>query len=444
MVKDTLRNAGCENIIMRFIISNDTLSSVIKIATQVKKPESKIVLELGVKDMSENVACALRLTTDSEQISYNFAAKKPEDWDGSAVKTPVDATKFISIVESVLSFNEDVYLELTGTILEVGILGKVKTSLPVEGQIPDAITPLSFFYRFQIAGTELSTLLNKGCAFTSDTVDTRGLHNAVIRLFPESDELKGFSTDSHTIACSKVKANFTKLTGNENQDALVKKMDVAVTEYCTQHTEQDKNAFNVIIPREAVQHLSRFAEGQKSVIVYIDSRFVHVQIGGKVLMYTIKQAGASVIPIEAIEKMIEEQNGAICADSQALTKAVSFINKNNAINGDADKCPTKLEIEEGKTLIAKSGLEDKIESSIKTSDIKGNQLVAVSGKKLEAALNALNKGNVVMRAGGKHIALFNGTLDNIIKDSFIVIFQVSLQKLSEEENEDSSEATVEE
>ena len=429
---------------MRFIITNETLSSVIKVAAQVKKPESKIVLDLGSQDMTENVACSLRLTTDAEQVSYNFVAKKPEDWDGSRVVTPVDATKFISIVESVLSFNEDVYIEVANTILEVGILGKVKTSLPIESQIPDAIKPLNFFYRFQIAGSELSTLLNKGCAFTEEAVETRGLHNAVIKLFPESDEIKGFSTDGHTIACSKVKATFTKKSGDERQDALVAAMDAAVSEWCSQHTEQDKSAYNVIIPREAVQHLSRFAEGQKSVVVFVDSRFVHVQIGGKVLMYTIKQAGSQVTSIDQIEKMIfAEQNGSLCADSQSLSKAISFINKNNAINGDTDKCPTKFEIREGKVLVARSGLEDKIESSIKTTDIKGNQFVAVYGKKLEAALSALNKGNVVMYAGSKHIALFNGTLDNIDKNSYIFIFQVNLQVLEQEADSESEETTEE-
>lgn len=426
---------------MKYIISNDTLSSVIKVASQVKKPESKIVLELGLKDAGENVLCRLRLTTDAEQINYNFTAKKPEDWDGSAIVTPVDATKFVSIVESVLTFNEDVYIELAGTILEVGILGKVKTSLPIESQIPEEIKPLQFFYRFEIKGTELNSLLNKGCAFTKEEVEANGIHNAVLRLEPQTDEVVGTSTDGHTIGCTKVKVSFTK-ANDDRQKAMIDAMDAAVTEYCTKHPEQKKDAFNVIIPREAVQHLSRFAEGQEAVVVFIDSRFMHVSIGGKVLMYTIKQAGSTVTSVDSVKDLIfSEENAKFCADSQALRNSISFVNKNNSING-TDKTPTKLYIKEGEVLTAKSGIEDKIESTIKASEIKGEQLVGINGKKFEAALGALNKGNVVVYAGTKHIALFNGTIDKVDLNSFVFIFQVNLAKIQEAES--TEDATVEE
>lgn len=414
---------------MKYIISNETLTSVVKVATQVKKPDSKVVLTLGSKDMGENVACALRLTTDAEQINYNFVAKKPEDFDGSAIVTSVDAAKFISIVESVLSFSEDIYIELSGTILEIGILGKVKTSLPIESQIPEAVKPLEFFYRYQIGGTELNTLLTKGMAFTEESVDERGCHNAIMKLYPQTDEIKGFSTDGHTVACSKAKAQFAKADGDERKAQLVAKMEAAVTEYCTNHTEQNKDAFNVIIPREAVQHLSRFAEGQKSVTVFVDSRFMHVQIGGSVLMYTIKQAGSQVISLEQAEKMaFSEATGKVCVDSSTLIKSVSFINKNNAISGISEKLmpPVKFNIEEGQVLMAYSGVEDKIESAIKTSEVKGSQFVALNGKKFEAALSALNKGNVVLNAGQKHVTFFNGTIDAADVSTWIFVFQINI------------------
>ncbi len=418
---------------MKYIVSNNTLSSIVKVAEQIKKPESKVVLVLGGGDAGENVLCQLRLTTDAEQATYNFTAKKPEDWDGSAIITPVDASNFCTVIKSILTFNEDVYIEVEGTILEVGILGKVKTSLPIESQVPEEIKPLTFFYRFEISGGELLNLLNKGCAFTEESVDTKGLHNAVLKLMPETDEIKACSTDGHIVGCTKVKVNFTKAADDdEKKKAMVEAMDKAVTEYCTQHTEQDKNNYNVIIPREAVMHLARFAEGQQKLIVFVDQRFVWVQIGGKTMMYTIKQAGSTVTTVDSVYNIIfQEENAKFCADSQALRNAISFINTNNAISGK-DKHPTKLLIKEGEVLVAKSGLEDKIESSIKASDIKGEQFVAFNGKILEGALSALNKGNVVMYAGTKHIALFNGTIDNVDLNSFVFIFQINIAKVEEE------------
>lgn len=429
---------------MKFIVNNNVLSSVIKVVEQLKKPESKVVLALGGGDEGANVACALRITTDAEQANYNFLAKKPEDWDGSAIITPVDASNFCTAVKSVLAFNEDVYLELSGTILEIGILGKAKTSLPIESQIPQEITPLQFLYLFEIGGTELSNLLSKGCAFTSEAVDEKGCHNAILKLMPKTDEVKACSTDGYIIGVTKVKANFVKAT-DEKSKAKVEALENALSEYCKAHSEQDKDNFNVIIPREAVQHLGRFIEGQQKVIVYVDARFVHVAIGGRTMMYTIKQAGSQVANVDSVFEsyIVSDEKAKFCADSQVLRNTISFINTNNALVEDKDKKYTLLPIKEGEVLVAKSGIADKVESVIKASDIKGEQLVAFNGKLVESALSALNKGNVVMYAGTRHIALFNGTIDKVDFDSFVFIFQVNVAKIKESEEAAESDAVEE-
>ncbi len=425
---------------MKYIIENSTLSPVIKVASQIKKPASKIVLTLGAKDEGDKVLCSLRITTDAEQGIYNFLAKKPEDWDGTAIVTSIDAANMCSVVESVLSFNEDVYIELSGTILEIGILGKVKTSLPIESQIPEEIKPLKFFYRFEIAGRELLSLLNKGCAFCNEVVDTRGLHNAVLKLLPQTDEIKAYSTDSHIVGSTKVKASFTKSATDDKKQALIDAMDAAITDYCNSHPEQDKDCFNVIIPREAVMHLARFVADDMKVTVLVDARFMHVIIGR--FVYSIKQAGTTIVSFDKFyQSFMSEQNAKVCTDVQALRNAISFINKNNAISGQ-DNIPIKISIKEGEVLIAKSGIEDKIESSIKTSEIKGEQFVSFDGKKVEAALSSLNKGNVVLYAGENHIAFFNGTIEEPDLNSFVFILQVRIQRLDETKDEENE--TVEE
>ena len=431
-------NADTE-IIMRFIITSEVVKQAIDVLRTVNSgKDTKVVLELGTSDMGNVVGCGVRLTTAAEQVEFQFPATKPEDWDGKTIKTPVDATKFIQVVESVLSFNEDIYIDIVGTILEVGILGKVKTSLPIESQIPEKINPLPFFFNYQIAGTELTALLRRGCSFTEETVDPRGLHNATLKLFPKENKITGFSSDGHSLARANVKAAFAAKGSNEKLNAHIEQMEKNVAEYCAQHTEQSADAYNVVIPREAVNHLLSLSEGQKGVKVFVDSRFMHVQIG-QTLMYPIKQAGSNTVPLETVEAFVK--NGAdakVVVDSATLLRTVDFVNKNNAIVGS--QTPLKMGVSEGNTLIATSGLEDMIESAIQTISIEGNGFIALNGEKLKTVVGSLNKGNLTMCACKQYVYFYNG--DNT-DASFALLFQINLEQNQADDEEDEAEESAE-
>ena len=429
---------------MKYIFDNKEFSQMISLISTVAEKDTKAVLLLGAKEQGENVLCGMCVTTAREQVQYKMTCKKPQGWDGKGIQVSVSANKLVAIANAVLGYNEDVFIEPDNTVLMIGIQGKVNTPIEIEAEIPQEITQGTLFYRFKVGGKELVSVLKKGCSFAMATSNNPNTDNAVLQLAPDNDEIIGFSTDGCAIARSHAKAEFTKdAGGNEKLAAYLKAMDEALTAYC-EKSGQNKKLFNVLIPSLSVKHILSVVEGQSAVFLSVDERHLLVQIGEK-LVYTIVQGGAMGFPVAQVAQMESlPKETLIGVDSTVLDKGITFINKINAIAGEADSRPISIELKDG-VLNAKSGAAGQINSAIKTLSVKGAENnICIAGKYLAAALRSLNKGNVVLGLiPGRTVTLYNGTVDAVDTGSYVIIALVRENQMPEPRKEEESEEAAE-
>ena len=220
-------------------------------------------------------------------------------------------------------------------------------------------------------------------------------------------------------------------------------MDEALTAYC-EKSGQNKKLFNVLIPSLSVKHILSVVEGQSAVFLSVDERHLLVQIGEK-LVYTIVQGGAMGFPVAQVAQMESlPKETLIGVDSTVLDKGITFINKINAIAGEADSRPISIELKDG-VLNAKSGAAGQINSAIKTLSVKGAENnICIAGKYLAAALRSLNKGNVVLGLiPGRTVTLYNGTVDAVDTGSYVIIALVRENQMPEPRKEEESEEAAE-
>ena len=432
----------------RFIISNENAQEVVKVCKPIVARDAKVVLNLGLQDMGENVYCGVQLSTGIEQIQYFFLSKKPEDFDGAAIKVAVNAHTFISIVETVLAFKEDIFIEPESTMLVIGVSDKAKSSVAIEAQAPSDIPATQPIFRMAVTGKELAAVLTRGCSFASDEKDAT--HNSILQLIPSEDKIKGYSTDGNTIACCGGKVKFTKVTDNTPEKAAAKIN--AMNEELAKVAEKnglDKEKYPLILPKEGVLHLAGLVSGfgDVEVALQVDENHVHLKVGNT-LIYTITQAAEARVPVEYIDNMVNlPANATYGVDAAKLSDAVGFINRNNAIVGNKD-ISTSVTVD-GEDLVVSSGISSQFETRLHAASIDSFAELSVDGEKFKTAVDTMNRGNLVVKVtrqdNVKFVTLLNGTPESADTNSFIMLLMVLTQKVEEsaDEGEDESESAAE-
>lgn len=425
---------------MRFLIDKDTFSSVVKVSGRIAQKDTKMVITLGGRDLGEKVLCLVRVTTPAEEIQYQLTANKPDEWDSKGIKVAVNANKFISIAESVISFGEDVYLEPEGALLYIGCSNKAKTSLPIEAQMPEEMKDVNPLYAFRSEGSKLASVLKKGCSFASENVDLAGyLHMAILRLDVANNLVKGYSTNGNV--CARAVTTVQFLTENEKNKAIVEKMRQNVAEYCKAKGIEEKDfSLDLRIPHDAVTHLISIVEDQKMIALSVDANIIQVQVGN-VLQYNIAQGVKSGVPAQMVDVLMnDEPTSAFGIDSALIDKSINFINKNNSITGS--KCPVRLELGTDK-LSCISGEADQVRTECKFSSSKGENIINLKGAYISSALSVLNKGGVVVNIyetpKGKYATFLNGTMGACDSSAEILIMHVNVQSADEPAEEEISE-----
>lgn len=426
---------------MRYIINNELFAQMVAVAGKVVQKDTKTVLHLGERELGENVLCAFRVTTPAEEIVYQMAVKKPEGWNANGNRISVNASKFLQMADSLLSFNEDVYLEPEGAVLKMGVGTKAKTSINIESQIPDAMKAIKPMYCFKADGAKFVAALKKGCSFSKDTVDAQHqLHLGIMRLDVANNKVVGYSSDGNISARSECSVEFlTNERASEKAKPYVEQMNGNITEYCeAKGLKVEDFVLDLRMPHDSVNHLISIVEGQSAVSVTVDANQVQVQIGNN-LRYTLVQGAMCGIPIAALEKFAADApEAAFGIDAANLSRAVEFINKNNSIAEPSAKLPIKMELSADK-LILTSGKSNQIESEAKPTAVNGTGTASISGQYLKNALSALNRGGVAVNYGKGWIVLFNGTVEEPDRTTYIMIMQVAVAQVEEETESEATE-----
>ncbi len=392
-----------------------------------KDNELKMSLILGAQDLGEKVKCGVRVTTQAEEIQYQFVAKKPEGFvvaKENVVNINVNAAKFLAITDMTLSYNSEVFIDVQDNQIIIGVEGRCKTPLALEQNVTNPMKQGKYLFRVKLTGGNLQTLLNKGLSFGEDAA-TSALNGASIVLMKDKGLAVGYSTNGQVFARSIVQAEFITAQQEPDKAPLYEQMEKNLPEVCAANGKK-ADSYIFTVPKATVGHISSLTQGQKVVYFIVDDSHLYLQIGGS-LMYTITLA-ASDVPVAVIDNAFTlEFNSQIGVDLATLSKGVDFINKAEALYGNAGKIPVKVsavEGDEGKLVLSDDSSSD-LESVVKPTKVVGASNFAVAGHFLRSALNQLTKGGVVICVAEKFIALYNGTIDALDRNSVIGISQVN-------------------
>ena len=94
-------------------------------------------------------------------------------------------------------------------------------------------------------------------------------------------------------------------------------------------------------------------------------------------------------------------------------------------------------------LLLTSGKANQIESEAKPTTVVGDGVASVGGAYLKAGINALNRGGLAVGYGNRYITLFNGTVNEPDKSTYVIIMQVQASQVEDTEAADTTEATEE-
>ena len=435
---------------MKFYFENEELKNVVaalKVVSNAKDAELKANLLLGAQDLGAKVKCGVRVTTQAEQIQYQFTGKKPAGFEVSKeniVDINVNAGKFIAFTEMALSYNSEVFFDVEGGQIIIGVDGRCKTPLNIEVAGTSPMKQGKLLYRFKITGANLSVLLKRGGGFGDDN-SSQGLDKASILLMRSINMAVGYSTNGRMFGRAMVSADFDKEAEDERTKAMLAQMEKNLEEV-TAANGKDKEKYLISIPKTVVGHIDNITSGQKGVYLVVDDSHLHVQVGNS-LIYTVTLS-ATDIPVSAIDNALNvDAESQIGVDHATLLKGVEFINRVEDLSGNTNKYPIKVEAvdgDEGKMILSDDSGVD-LESVVKPSKVLGDTKFAVSGQYLTQALAALTKGGVVIAVNSKMISLYNGTVENVGKDSTIGIIQVNTEAnaAANASSEESDEASAE-
>ncbi len=430
---------------MRFLVENNVASKVVATLSKVNTTKENVSLNIlfGIDDRGAYVQCVSRLTTSADQVQVSFQAKKPEGFvvaPENIVNLNVSATKFLAIMQMTLSYKSDIFFDVEGSQVVIGVEGRCKTPLALEGAGKTPIAQSKILFRARVTANNLTKLIREGLAFTSG--DASFGYGTIVVM--QQGLLVGYSTDGKIFARTMVEADFEQ-TSTDPQIVGLHEMCKKNLAEVVAANGKDANMYPISLPVAAIGHLKELISGDK-VDLYIDDLHIHAQLDADTI-YTASLS-AKDLAVKALDAAFEgEVSTQIGVDSQTLATGVEYINSIAAVTGNANKFPILLRPvagAEGKLVLTSDAISD-LESVVKPTKVSGNDAFAVNGKYLSDALRALSKGGIVVsvlntKGNRQPVILNNGTTEAVDTSSSIGMLQVNLKVNREAEGSDKEEA----
>ncbi len=413
----------------KFVVDSKELSRVAKALTVVSGTDTKVTLRIGVKAVEDKLLCDARITGVGEQVIVQFACTKPETWEGKAIQLISPSAQLLAEVETLLSFNSDVYIKLDDkNDVFFGVEGKTEIS---EATIAEEDQPLkseTYLVLFDAQEADFTKFAKTGLLYSSsDTGAASGISNAVMSLNVETGAITGYSTDGATLAKSEGTVAVKKPDeGNAKAVEMQKQLDANLDAYIEKSGGvQSKNALKVNIPYNSVRHLIALTDGAKAWTAAVTDKLVVVNT--PTLQYTFVQGAVSPIGVEQVNGLFAAPvTTRVAFDNEELSKGIGFINKIAELR-KVDKPVVRLEVLKD-ILIASAGVSDEMKAHIKEAAFDGEEkTVGLDGKRVAKALSSLSKGVVNVRFASAYCVLSNGGIDDPDEKGKIVVFYVQLK-----------------
>lgn len=434
----------------KFVIEAKELTRVAKDLSVVAAPDTKVTLRIGTRAVEDKLLCDARITGLGEQVIVQFACSKPEDWEGKAIQLISPAPQLLAEVETLLSFNADVYIKLDDkNDVFFGVEGKTEIS---EATIAEDVVPLKsdgYLTLFDAQEAEFTKFAKTGLLYSSSDISAAsGIGNAVMSLNVESGAIVGYSTDGATLAKAEGAVAIKKPDeSNTKAVEMQKKLDANLDAYIEKSNgTQSKNALKVNIPYNSVRHLLSLIDGSKAFTAAVTDKLVIVNT--PTVQYTFVQGAVSPVAVEQVNGLFAAPIATkVAFDNEELTKGIGFINKIADLR-KVEKPIVKLDVRNA-LMTASAGVSDEMKAQIKESAFDGEEkTVGLDGKRMSKVLSSLSKGVVNVRFSSAYCILSNGGIDDPDDKGQIVVFYVRINDSKAEDTskakEDATEEPVEE
>ena len=379
------RNAAIIN--MKHTINQEMVMDISAKLNVIADKDAKALFSFGAKALGDDKElCGLRLTTAHEQLMMQFAAPKPEGYEGKADEILVNASKFAAVLASLNSLKSDVFVDIRDNICIVGVDGKAQVPVPLLAEGTEQMKPGQVMFNIQVSTKDFLPFLKKGLMCSDEANSDRGLNNSMMSVNTETGLLTGFSTDGYIVGFSETKA---ALAPGKNSDAEA----AALAAYLEGRETKD---VPVLLPRQTVEHLRVFMQGIESFRLSVTDKHVVACLGNSAIYISV-QGATMPIGIPQVRKIMDaEPEARASLDNGELDKCLSFVNAmNDTINDKPSLPPMKISLGDG-FIKAESGLNGTLASRAKAAASEGAADLSVNGKLAKIALSYLGKGGVII------------------------------------------------
>lgn len=434
----------------KFSFSNSNIENTVGILSTVSTKDTVTEITFGTKDLGDKVEVVFNTTSVGEQIAMKVAAKKPEGFDGTPITIGVKSTVFQAVIASLTKFGEDVYIDISDKAVKAGVVGKAEVGLDTVAELPQKLEGGEVMLQFALKTAELNSLVKRGLSTGSQEIRDDGTHNAVLSIDVSDGEgrgaVVGFSTTRHLTSLAKGKVLLpVPQEGNDAAKAQYEATQAVLNAY-VEKTGQKKEAFTLVLPVQAVRHLSALANNVELVPFFVTEKYIQVMLG-TVGTYTFRQNAKAPASAEALETIIaQDTDGGVSIgfDAATLLNGVGFINDMDKLDGTLGRKAVKLTASADGLLMI-SGNGDKAKTSVKATAGGGAAECYINGALLRDAIGVLDKGNIVLTFGNSTVMVENGTPDAKSGNGFAFIMKAQADDTAEEadESEDASEESGE-
>lgn len=315
-------------------VKHDSMVSVIAAIRPLVKKGVKATFALGCALAGENVNCQVRIISENgtEQIDKGFYAVKPADYKQGELymRVNVPADTFVSVVETLLGFNDGITFcqKDTGFSLAVKGVSEVAVPLVADDELSPAIAmdESSVLFGFSGDSAKVAAAIKKG-SFLSEDCDVAIVNTVPFLFSPNLDKLTVFSTYSGTSAVATASAEITAkrftVAPAEGQDG--EQVD------CLNAFMKEKGMSKALfpIPAAVIPTISTVIRGASKFDVFVGKKHIKVKTPGIIYTFTMGANCAEGIVnlVSNFGKMTPEN--VITVDNDAVLRAIDVCRLNN-------------------------------------------------------------------------------------------------------------------
>jgi hypothetical protein len=412
---------------MRYTINQKVAEELANNIALVAEQDSKVVITFGKADAGEMIANAMRVTTETEQILFQFMSAKPEGFT-EGVEIATDAVKLAAAIQSLLAFDGDLYIDIDENVASCGVEGKASVPVLLVTEAPQAFANEPAFVQGKVKAKDFSSFIRRGCSLATDKKDANGLENAVWFVNTETGNLLALSSDGTSVAKTEGVMEFANLEGaSDKQKELAAKLKALLDEHLKKAGET-ADSLCVRVAGKSCNHMRQILDKSETAIIGISDRQVSVRIGQQIV-YTAVQAVNCRLNKMMAQVLDREDGLAVGIDNGELTSAVDFIMKAGQLDQDSNKFkPITFSITDKVGLSA--GKTGSLKANIPFVKTEGEVLndVAFAGTALQKIAHSLDKSNAVIRfvkgrptdAGYTFVIFRSGTIDEMSADKTLI------------------------